>query len=303
MPKKDKTRKTSSARGPYRHFDGRSKFAREKLIQGYAERYLDNVEKNNGRCKYGFMGDLVREASSLTDVLQITRKDIGHEASRILAKRREVSLESSGTLEASTMIDGPLYTSWGDALQASFGLHLLAHAAAEPHQLPFAGGAVKSTDPYVNQNCCSYPNCCVTLLPSICCTMSCTGKVHQYCSYTHQSPDSNVLSSLNKLQCWKCTNPESQANPPTPDETTTTMDPLVVDDNVDVCDTLPCSIVPTYPDLNGEFFECAAGVLCKARHPNNIFGTHMSWCCNKMIHSHVTCGMQLDDYIHCMSRV
>ena len=180
MPKKDKTRKTSSARGPYRHFDGRSKFAREKLIQGYAERYLDNVEKNNGRCTYGFMGDLVQEASSLTDVLRITHKEIGNEASRILAKRREVSPESSGTLEASTMIDEALHTSWGDALQASFGLHLLAHAAAEPHPLPFAGGAVEPTNTYVNQNCCSYPNGCLTLLPSICCTMSCTGKVHQF---------------------------------------------------------------------------------------------------------------------------
>ena len=105
MSNKKKTQKTCSARGPYRHFDKRSKFAREKLIQGYAERYLDNVEKNNGRCKYGFMGDLVREASSLADVLQITRKDIGHEALRFLAEQREVSPELSGTLKASTKIN------------------------------------------------------------------------------------------------------------------------------------------------------------------------------------------------------
>ena len=39
MLKKNKTRKTSSAKGPYQHFDKRSKFAREKLIRGYAERY------------------------------------------------------------------------------------------------------------------------------------------------------------------------------------------------------------------------------------------------------------------------
>ena len=83
MPKNNKTRKTSSARGPYQHFDERSKFAREKLIRGYAERYLDNVEKNNGKCEYGFIAKLVREASSLTDVLQITNKDIENEASRI----------------------------------------------------------------------------------------------------------------------------------------------------------------------------------------------------------------------------
>ena len=110
MPKNNKTWKTSSDRGPYRHFVERIKFAREKLIQGCAERYLNNVAKNNGKCEYGFMGDLVREASSLTGVLQITRKDIGHEALRILAEQREVSPESPGTLQASTTIDEPLHT-------------------------------------------------------------------------------------------------------------------------------------------------------------------------------------------------
>ena len=49
MPKNNKTRMTSSARGPYRHFVKQSKFAREKLMRGYAERYLDNVAKNNGK--------------------------------------------------------------------------------------------------------------------------------------------------------------------------------------------------------------------------------------------------------------
>jgi hypothetical protein len=199
MPKNNMTRKTSNARGPYRHFDERSKFAREKLIQGYTERYLDNVAKNNGKCEYGFMGDLVQETSSLTDVLQITRKDIGHEASRILAEQREVSPELSGMLKASTTIDKPLHTPGEGELHASFGLNLLARAAANPHPLPPVGAAVEPTNPYVNQNCCLYPNCCVTLVPSICCTMRCTGKVHQYCSYRHQSPDISVLPSLNKL--------------------------------------------------------------------------------------------------------
>ena len=49
IPKKNNTRKTSGARGPCRHFDEQSKFAREKLIRGCAERYLDNVAKNNGK--------------------------------------------------------------------------------------------------------------------------------------------------------------------------------------------------------------------------------------------------------------
>ena len=106
-------------------------------------------------------------------MLQITHKDIGNEALRILAEQREVSPELSGTLEASTTTDKSPNTPGGDILQASFGIHLLACAAAEPHPLPFVGAAVKPTNPYVNQNCCSYPNCCVTLVPSI--LLSCGG--------------------------------------------------------------------------------------------------------------------------------
>jgi hypothetical protein len=110
MPKNNKIWKTSNARGLYQHFDKRSKFARDKLIRGYSERYLVNVANNKGKCKYGFMGDLVQEASSLTDVLQINRKDIGHEASRIWAEQREVSPELSETLKAFTTINKPLHT-------------------------------------------------------------------------------------------------------------------------------------------------------------------------------------------------
>ena len=40
---------TSSARGLCRHFVKQGEFMREKLMQGYAERYLDNVAKNNGK--------------------------------------------------------------------------------------------------------------------------------------------------------------------------------------------------------------------------------------------------------------
>ena len=79
-------------------------------------------------------------------MLQITHKDIGNEASRILSEQREVSTESSVTLKASTTIAKPLHTPGGDVLQASFGLNLLAHAAAKPHPLPFVGAAVKPTN-------------------------------------------------------------------------------------------------------------------------------------------------------------
>ena len=64
---------------------------RQSEIQGYATQYLDNVANNNGKCEYGFMAELVREASSVTDVLQITRDDIRHEGARIVDKLTKVS--------------------------------------------------------------------------------------------------------------------------------------------------------------------------------------------------------------------
>jgi hypothetical protein len=109
MPKNNKTQKTNNnIRGLYRHFDGPGKLMRQSEIRGYATRYLDNVANNNGKCEYGFMAELVREASSVTDVEQITRDDIRNEVARIVAKQRKVSPESSGTPKVSTTINEPL---------------------------------------------------------------------------------------------------------------------------------------------------------------------------------------------------
>jgi len=76
---------------------------RDILIRGYAERYIENVAANkNGRCSYRFVANLVREAASVAEVLKISNRDHENEAARIMAKRREVSPESSGTLQASS---------------------------------------------------------------------------------------------------------------------------------------------------------------------------------------------------------
>jgi hypothetical protein len=77
----------------------------------------------------------------------------------------------------------------------------------------------------------------------------------------------------------------------------TAMDSSLIKDNNSVGRGSLSSAVPTHPDSTGELFECAAGAQCTARHPYNTFGTHKSWCCSKPIHSHVTCGMTLAEYI------
>ena len=74
---KTSTRKTSNARGPYREFNDATKSMRDILVRGYAEQYIENVAANkNGRCSYGFVANLVREAASVAEVLKISNRDI-----------------------------------------------------------------------------------------------------------------------------------------------------------------------------------------------------------------------------------
>ena len=146
MPDNNKRQKKKNLRGPYQHFDGPTKLMRKSEIHEYATRYLDNIANNkNGKCDYGFMKKLVQEAFSKNDTLQITRDDIRDEAARIVAKQRKVSPESSGTPKASTTIDEPLDADdpWGEELQVSVGVNVLAHAAANPQSLPPVGAGVE----------------------------------------------------------------------------------------------------------------------------------------------------------------
>ena len=293
---KTSTRKTSNARGPYREFNDATKSMRDILVQGYAEQYIENVAANkNGRCSYGFVANLVREAASVAEVLKISNRDIENEAARIMVKRREVSPESSGTLQASsTTVDEIDDTPGGNVIQAPVGLNLLARAASEPRPLPpVAAASVEPTIPNDDQNKCSHRNCFLPFVPSTCCTMGCDGTVHQYCFHLYQSNGSIVLPSLDELLCRQCcTNPESLADPPTPNATTTTTDKNAIGRGISLS-----SAVYTHPDSTGALFECAAGAMCTARHPYNTFGTHISCCCGKPIHSYVTCGQSLAEYI------
>ena len=142
MPKNNNTPKTNNNRGTYRRFDGPIKLMRRSEIRGYAIRYLDNVAENNGKCKHGFMAGLVREASSENNALQINSRDIETEVARIVAEQRKVSPELSGTTKASTTINEPLDADdpWGNGLQVSVGINLIAHAAVNPQPLPLVPG-------------------------------------------------------------------------------------------------------------------------------------------------------------------
>jgi hypothetical protein len=115
---------------------------RQSEIRGYAIRYLDNVAKNNGKCKYGFMAGLVREASSKNNALQIDSRAIENKAERIVARQRKVSRELSGTTKASIIINEPLHVDDPrvNDLQVSVCINILDHAAANPQPQPLVAG-------------------------------------------------------------------------------------------------------------------------------------------------------------------
>jgi hypothetical protein len=84
------------------------------------------------------MAGLVREASSVNIVLQISSRDIENEVARVVTEQRKVSPECSGTTKALDA-DDPR----GDGLQVSVGINLLAHAAANPQPPPLVAGQVE----------------------------------------------------------------------------------------------------------------------------------------------------------------
>jgi hypothetical protein len=142
------TPNTNNKIGKYRQFSGPIQLMRQSEIRGYAIRYLDNVSKNNGKCKYGFLAGLVREASSNNNDLQIYKTDIQNER-RIVAKQRKLSPQLSGTTKTSTInnepldIDHPLV----DDLQLTVRTNIVHNEVANPQPPPLlAGGEVEVND-------------------------------------------------------------------------------------------------------------------------------------------------------------
>ena len=122
---------------------------RQSEIRGYAIWYLENVAKNNGRSKYGFMTGLVQEASSKNNALQIYKTDICNEARRIVAKQRKLQRQLSGTTKKSTTNKDPLDIDdpQVDDLQLTVRTNIVHNAVANPQPPPLlAGGEVEVND-------------------------------------------------------------------------------------------------------------------------------------------------------------
>ena len=143
------THDINNKRDKYRHFHGPIKLMRQSEIRGYAIRYLDDVAKNNGKCKYGFLAQLVREASTKNNSLQIYKADILNEARRIVAKQTKVTRQFS----ASTINNDPLHVDdqvddlQVDDLQLTVRTNILDNAVANPQSPPLlAGGEVEDNE-------------------------------------------------------------------------------------------------------------------------------------------------------------
>ena len=62
---------------------------RESLIKSCAERVIDHAAPNGGRCRLGFVKELVDELNQRAPLLKITRDDINNKVRIIKGQREE----------------------------------------------------------------------------------------------------------------------------------------------------------------------------------------------------------------------
>ena len=101
-PKKRCTTKENSDRrcGSYRRFDEDSTHAQKTQIKSYTL-YIAHLNKNKGKCKQGFMQELVERAAKTAPVLEINRNDI-HNKVRRVEKERKTAMNACATVSLGT---------------------------------------------------------------------------------------------------------------------------------------------------------------------------------------------------------
>ncbi len=91
LSKKRRTTKDNSderGHGSYRKFDEDSTHAQKNLIKLYTTLYIAHLDKNKGKCRKGFMKELVERAAKVAGVLEINSNDIHNEARRVRKERK-----------------------------------------------------------------------------------------------------------------------------------------------------------------------------------------------------------------------
>ncbi len=83
-----KRKNDSEKRGAYRKFDEASSRMRESLLHNCAERVITHAASNGGRCRLGFVKDMVVEIHERAPLIGISRDDINNKV-RIMKSKRE----------------------------------------------------------------------------------------------------------------------------------------------------------------------------------------------------------------------
>ncbi len=77
------SKKRCTTKDSYRRFDKDCTHAQKTLIQSYATLYIAHLDKNKGKCRKGFMQELVEWTAKVAGVLEIKRNDIYNKVRRV----------------------------------------------------------------------------------------------------------------------------------------------------------------------------------------------------------------------------
>jgi hypothetical protein len=84
-----KRKNDSNKRGEYRSFDEVSSDMRESLIKSCAEKVIAHAAENGGRCRHGFVKEMVNNLFQRAPLLEITRDDINNKVWSIQGQQEE----------------------------------------------------------------------------------------------------------------------------------------------------------------------------------------------------------------------
>ena len=205
-----KRKNDSNKRGEYRSFDEVSSNMRESLIKSCAEKVIAHAAENGGRCRHGFVKEMVNNLFQRAPLLEITRDDINNKVRSIQGQQeeeeqREVSPANPFHIARDPSLSTNLDLSVSASSNEQNPLDILASQAVrtfENTNQPQYFDGMQLTFP----NRCSYERCGAPLnhLPEYC--TYCLRLVHRICQ---QFSDGQYNTSSTLLCSVCCDGPGS----------------------------------------------------------------------------------------------
>ena len=192
-----KRKNDSNKRGEYRKFDDFSSQMRDSLIQSCAERVIDHASSNGGRCRHGFVQEMVGELYRGAPLMGISRDDINNKVRILKGKCEEEEQREVSPAIPFHIIRNPSLLTNSDlsVSDGSSGQHPLNMLASQAVQM---SENTNQAQLLTLPNRCSYERCGapLDLVPELC--TYCFGYVHQICqqfAVGQGSPSSTLLCS------------------------------------------------------------------------------------------------------------